>query len=238
MPNPSPDAATIIENLLRLRRTEESADLRLQAELAPVRELLEDLVGPTVRAADAARLLRVSRPAIKRWLDRGQIASVVTPEGRREIPLSELVDLIEELEEKGDENVGRPLTRVIRDRERRAAESVDLKRLVPSRRRRTHRAPELQALAYHRLVAERLDERMVNDASRRLQRWCREGRIDPRWAEQWERVLAKSLPEIRKAISADTTPSRELRQTSPFAGALTEQERRRLVKAVEDRLSA
>jgi hypothetical protein len=43
------------------------------------------------------------------------------------------------------------------------------------------------------------------------------------------------LPEVAKAISSDTARARELRQTSPFAGALTEQERRRLVQAVEER---
>jgi hypothetical protein len=40
---------------------------------------------------------------------------------------------------------------------------------------------------------------------------------------------------IADAISADSPRARELRQSSPLAGALTEQERQLLVKAVEDR---
>jgi hypothetical protein len=74
--------------------------------------------------------------------------------------------------------------------------------------------PGLHALAYHRVVANRLDEMLVRDARRRLERWEKEGRIDPRWAREWEQILA-------------------LRQSSPFAGSLTEHERRRIVQAVE-----
>ena len=44
-------------------------------------------------------------------------------------------------------------------------------------------------------------------------------------------------PGIAKAISADTPRARELRQTSPFAGALNEHERKLLVEAVERRAS-
>jgi hypothetical protein len=195
------------------------------------------MIGPTVRPADAARALGVTPPALHHWLRKGEIATVVTLEGRREIPLSELIELVEEIEDDHVESA-RPLARVIRDRHGRALEAVDLDRLLPRRKRRTHRAPELHALAYHRLVAERLDDAMVDQARRRLRRWRRDERIDPRWAEQWERVLSKPLPEVKKVISADTTRSRELRQTSPFAGSLTEQERRRLHKAVEDRVIA
>ncbi len=204
----------------------------------PVVELLEDVAGQTVRPADAARLLGISQPALKRWLDSGEISAVTTPRGRREIPLSELLDLLEEVDQARDKVGGRPLALVIRERTRRAEKSVDLDRLIPRQRRRTHRTAELQGLAYHRLIAERLDDNAVDQARRRLLRWRRAGRIHPNWSDEWERILAKPLPEIKRAISADTTRARELRQTSPFAGMLTEQERRRLVKAVEERTSA
>ncbi len=210
----------------------------MRAEIMPVVELLEDVAGQTVRPADAARLLGISQPALKRWLDSGEISAVTTPRGRREIPLSELLDLLEEVDQARDKVGGRPLALVIRERTRRAEKSVDLDRLIPRQRRRTHRTAELQGLAYHRLIAERLDDNAVDQARRRLLRWRRAGRIHPNWSDEWERILAKPLPEIKRAISADTTRARELRQTSPFAGMLTEQERRRLVKAVEERTSA
>lgn len=103
---------------------------------------------------------------------------------------------------------------------------------------RGHRTAELHALAYHRLVAERLDEHVVDMARRRLHRWRRDGRVHPRWGEEWVRILAMPTSRIGRTISADTPRAAELRQTSPFAGVLTEQERRQLVRAVEERASA
>ena len=43
---------------------------------------------------------------------------------------------------------------------------------------------------------------------------------------------------VAKTISADTAHARELRQTSPFAGVLSEPERRRLTRAVQERALA
>jgi hypothetical protein len=233
----SRDIRQMVEEILRLRRAEDLADPPLRGELRSVREFLEELTGPTVSRAQAARLLGVSQTALDRWIGKGEITAVLTPQGRREIPLSELVGLLEEIEQLGDRS-GRPLASVIRERRRRSADDVDLDRLIPRRGRRGHRVAELQALAYHRLVAERLDEDIVDNARRRLRRWRSQGRVDPRWAEEWERVLELPLPRIAKTISADTKRARELRQTSPFAGVLTEQERRRLLHAVEERVLA
>jgi excisionase family DNA binding protein len=226
-----------IEHIVRLRGVERLVDRRVRDDVVSVREFLERMTGPTVRPAEAARLLGVSQPAIKRWIDNGEISSVTTPQGRREVPLSELIELLEEVEEARGERDGRPLARVIRERRRRSAEAIDIDRLLPRRRPRRHRTAELHSLAYHRLIAERLDDHIVDGALRRLRRWRREGRIDRRWADEWERILAMPLGQIATRISADSTRASELRQTSPFAGVLTEQERRRLVRAVEDRAS-
>jgi hypothetical protein len=172
---------------------------------------------------------------MKRWLDLGEVASVTTPSGRREVPVSELTGLLEELNRGQAEPRKRALADLIRERQRRSEQSVDVDRLLPSKRGRTHRPAELQSLAYHRLVAERLNEELIEEVRRRLERWKRDDRVDPRWAARWDRVLAGSADEIAKAISSDSKNARELRQTSPFAGVLTEQERRRLVGAVEER---
>jgi hypothetical protein len=227
-----------IEHILRLRRAERSAQREVRADIAEAREFIERTVGSTVRAATAARLLGVSQTGLNRWLDKGEIASVLTPEGRREIPLAELVDLLEEVERLNVTGTSRPLAAVLRERRRAAEEAVEIERLLPRRSRRTHRAADVHALAYHRLVAERLDDRLAEQARRRLARWRATGRIHPQWAEEWEHVLALPLSRIAKAIAADTPRARELRQTSPFAGALNEHERRQLVQAVERRASA
>jgi len=225
----------LLDQILRLRRSMRGAPAELRAELAVVLEFLEDTLGPTVRPAEAARALGISRPAMKRWLDLGEIASVTTPSGRREVPVSELVGLLEELNPGQGEPSKRALADLIRERQRRSEQSVDIDRLLPSKRGRTHRAAELQSLAYHRLVAERLNEQLIEEVRRRLERWIRDDRVDPRWATRWQSLLARSVEEIAKTISSDSKSARELRQTSPFAGVLTEQERRRLVGAVEER---
>ena len=236
MPSTTIDRDEAVRTLLRLRRVERAADPSQRRELRAIREFIRDLIGPTVRPSEAARLLGVSRPALKRWLDSAAIATVLTPEGRREIPLSELVALLDDLDQLDESDLaGRPLGRVLRERERRAEAEVDIDRLLPRRRDRGHRLAELQALAYHRLVAERLDDDLVEEAARRIERWRANGRIHPSWADEWDDLLVRPLSTIARVISADTPRGRQLRQTSPFAGVLNEPERRRLVRAVEER---
>jgi hypothetical protein len=177
------------------------------------------------------------QPALTRWLDKGEVSTVTTPEGRREIPLAELLELVEEVESVRSAGYRRPVAQALKERGRRSAETVDVARLLPRRRPRGHRTAELHALAYHRLIADRLNRGLVDEAKRRLQQWRRDERIDPRWAEEWERILELPIPRIAKAMSADSKRARELRQSSPLAGLLTPQERRRLTKAVEERSS-
>jgi excisionase family DNA binding protein len=225
----------VIRNILRLRRAERAAGEPAVGEISAVREFLEALVGSTVLPAEAARLLGISQPSLNRWLDGDEISTVMTPGGRREIPLSELVQLLEDVEAAREQGERRPVARVIKNRNRESIGTVDIDRLLPRRAGRGHRTAELQSLAYHRLVADRLDDGIVADARRRLGRWRSDGRVDPRWVAKWDDILGRPLSQIAKAISADTPRARELRQTSPFAGVLTPQERRRLVDAVEER---
>lgn len=230
------DTAELIEHIARLRRAERQAEATdFRADLAATRGLLERLVGPTVRPAMAARLLGVTHAALLPWIERGEIATVLTPEGRREIPRAEVVELVEDVRQVQSAGASRPLARVMGERRRRAEESIDLDRLLPPGQPRGHRAAELRSLAYHRLVAERLDERMVDDARRRLRSWEHEGRIHPRWHAEWERILSLPVSEVAKEIGSDAPRARALRQTSPFAGLLNEQERRRLGDAVRER---
>jgi excisionase family DNA binding protein len=224
----------MIESVLRLARAERSSRGEALNDIRVVREHIESSLGGAVRAAEAARLLGVSRPSLKRWLDSGDIPTVLTREGRREIPISELLDLLLETEELRRAGRERVLGAVIRGRRERAAE-LDVDALLPSRRPRTHRQAELQSLAYHRLVADRLTPPLVAEALRTLDRWESEGQLDPRWASEWQRVLERPLPEIQRALRSDSKLGRELRQTSPFVGLVTEQERRRIIEAVEAR---
>lgn len=229
------DSQDTLDSILRLLRLEDRATSEERHELRTVRERLEASIGPTVRPAEAARFLGVSRPTLKHWLDRGEIASVLTPSRRREVPVSELISLGAEVKDARRSGRERALAAVINARKERASTAIDLDRVLPRRKGRTHQAPELQSLAYHRLVAERLTPQLVEEANARLAQWTRSGRIDPRWASEWREVLEQPVSRIARSISSASPRARELRQTSPFAGVLNEQERRRLVEAVEAR---
>jgi hypothetical protein len=230
------DSEALIGVAVKLRRAERAAPEPVRHEVNEARDAIEQMIGQTISRAAAARVLGVSQTALDRWTEAGEIATVLTSEGRREVPVSHLVELLEDVEDKRSLEYGRALSAVIRDRRDRA-EAIDLDELVPRRRKpRTHRTAELRSLAYHRAVAGRLTDELVLDARRRLRRWREQGRIDPRWADEWERILAMPLSRIRREISSPSVRAGEIRQSSPFAGVLTEQERRKLNAAVEERL--
>lgn len=93
---------------------------------------------------------------------------------------------------------------------------------------RTHR----RGLAYHQAVAARLHKQTVADAKYLLYRWREQRRIDPLYAQRWDHILSMPMKDIREAITAVDTDADDLRQNSPFAGALTEPERRRVLAEV------
>lgn len=224
----------ILDSIVRLVEAEERAPRESRREIALVRERLEDDLGRTVRPSEAARLLDVTRPAIKRWIDKGEIATVLTRSGRREVPVSEVVSLLREVQRARSQGRERALGAAIRERWR-VADAIDLDRIVPKREGRTHRTVERQSLAYHRLVAERLTPELIDQALAQLERWEHEGRIHGKWADEWRRILEEPIEEVRRVLRSDSVRACELRQTSPFIGVLTEQERRRILEAVEAR---
>ena len=57
-----------------------------------------------------------------------------------------------------------------------------------------------------------------------------QGRIDPRYADEWERVLRQPVPEIRRTIVEESQTGDDLRQSSPFAGMLSEPERQQILR--------
>lgn len=73
---------------------------------------------------------------------------------------------------------------------------------------------------------------MIDAAQRKLRRWKEDGRVDPRYAQAWEDILAMPMAEIRKAITADDERGRDLRQNSPLAGLLSEPERRKILETI------
>jgi hypothetical protein len=225
------DVATAVGHIANLRAVERRLAGGDRTRVASVRTALEAAVGRTVRPAVAARVLGLSQASLGRWLDLGEIAPVLTPQGRREVPVTELVGLLAELDEIPP-GPGKRRVKVVIDRRRaRAASSIDVAWMA-SAERAGHDAAALRSLAYHRVVSSRLDEDTLTEARARVERWSASGSVHPDWVSRWERLLALPLPEVAEALSSDSVEMGALRQTSPFAGLLNEQERGRLLAAV------
>ena len=222
----------LFEQIVRLRRAERaSPDSR---DVIAVRAELEKELGPTLTPALAASLLGVSHTALRRWIDRGDIPVVTTPRGRREVPVKALVDLHEWVHEEGRSGRRRrhtlePAMRAARER----GDTLQPRELVEwASVRDPHRLAQLRNLAYHRALARRLDRSTVDDARHTLWEWRHKETIDPRWADEWERILERPLSEVRHLLASDEPHAADLRQNSPFAGLLTEPERRRILEEI------
>jgi hypothetical protein len=222
------DKERLLRNVVALRVVELQGGSEV---IGDVRDDLERLVGATVSRATAARVLGISQTALDRHIGGGSVSAVETPGGRYEVPTGELVSIAVELSHHASDR--HPVAAVLHERRKRAAK-LTAARLLPeiSGTQRGHRAAELRALAIHRAVALQLDHRVVRDAKRRLRRWEERGQIDPRWAERWATILDQPLADIRETITADDAAAADLRQSSPFAGTLSEPERRRVVEIV------
>ena len=51
-----------------------------------------------------------------------------------------------------------------------------------------------------------------------------------RWLDEWERLLDDSVDAVLEALTSHTPRARELRQNSPFAGVLSDAERKRVLE--------
>jgi hypothetical protein len=222
----------ILENIARLRRAEKKAS---SADIAMVREDLESQLGGTVSRNLSANLLGVSHTALNNWISAGDVPVVISERGRKEVPIPALLELQDRVAE--ERKSGRRQLHMLEPamtEARRRAERMRPRAAVSRSRHRSdpHRAPELRSLAYHRALAPRLRRPMIDAAQRKLRRWKEDGRIDPRYAQAWEDVLAMPMAKIRKAITADDEHGRDLRQNSPLAGLLSEPERRKILETV------
>jgi hypothetical protein len=223
----------LFDDILRLRRAERQ--LPDNVDLVAVRSRLERELGGTVSRSLAAKILGLSHTAVNRWVHSGDVPLVITPTGRSEVPIAALVELYEGVQEQ----------RTSGRRRRHTLEPVLLEGRDRAARLRPqeliageasgggeHRTAELRSLAYHRAVANRLRRSAVDAALHLVWQWRDEGKIDPRYATEWEDVLRRPTDEIKQVIGEDSERGRDLRQNSPFAGALSEPERHRIVSEI------
>jgi len=90
-----------------------------------------------------------------------------------------------------------------------------------------HRRIDARSLAMHRAIAEKLraDPSLLAIAHDNLDRWSKaRGGSQPYW-DAWREILKRPLEEVLALMVEDSEKMTAMRQSSPFAGILTPQER-------------
>lgn len=95
---------------------------------------------------------------------------------------------------------------------------------------------EEKSLAIHRLIAARLLQDPAPTLGKARDNLARLRSADrgssTRWLDEWDDLLDQSTDEIVTSMLARTQQGIDLRQMTPFAGVLTETERRRALRSV------
>jgi len=90
----------------------------------------------------------------------------------------------------------------------------------------------------HALVAEKIsaDPGLLEVARQNLRRWrTRWQQQPPTWFEEWQQIMAGEWPTIAALITEQSENAVRLRQSSPFAGVLNAEERKRIYEAFRTR---
>jgi hypothetical protein len=98
----------------------------------------------------------------------------------------------------------------------------------------SHRLLEARSLAMHALIARKieLDPGLLDIASRNIQRWRDRWKQEaPSWLNEWQELLKQPWRQIAALITEPSEHAARLRQSSPFAGVLTNEERWRIHEA-------
>ena len=223
----------LIENIARLKRAERATPR--DRDIAEVRFALESELGETVGVRAAARFMDVSHTALGRWIEAGDVPTVFTAKGRSEVPVSFLLRLREEVdEERRSARRKLHVLESVMQANRRRAEEIDVSALVGETQDETdpHDKAAIRSLAYHRVLAARLNRAMVNEAVHVCWKWRAQGKLDSHYADIWDKMLSGSVSEVRAAIAQDSESARDLRQNTLFAGMLSEPERRKIIEAI------
>jgi len=103
----------------------------------------------------------------------------------------------------------------------------------------SHQFLDKLALAYHRAIAARLladPEAVLDRARSNLKRWMKvhAGTGTVRALEEWQRLLeTRTIPELIAIMTEDSDEGQRLRQSTPFAGVLSEEERKEIFARCE-----
>lgn len=93
---------------------------------------------------------------------------------------------------------------------------------------RTHQEIDQRSLEFHRLVAERVmrDPALFNKARMTLARWRQTVCVSSQpYLQEWDRLMDQGVEICLSVAVEDSERAAALRQSSPFSGVLTNQER-------------
>ncbi|MEJ0006452.1 MAG: hypothetical protein WDM77_08840 [Steroidobacteraceae bacterium] len=104
---------------------------------------------------------------------------------------------------------------------------------ITSQRYSTHRLLEARSLAMHALIAGKLarDSSLLSKPRQNLEAWSAHWQYPPRWVHEWRQILGLPWQQIAALIAEPSERAARLRQSSPFAGVLTPEERSRIYDA-------
>ncbi len=97
-----------------------------------------------------------------------------------------------------------------------------------------HRLLDARSLALHCKIAQKIsnDRRLLDIPRRNLERWSnRTSGEPPKFITEWQNILDEPWPQVSAFITSCSEKAIRLRQSSPFAGVLDPQERKRIYEA-------
>jgi hypothetical protein len=98
----------------------------------------------------------------------------------------------------------------------------------------SHRLLDVRSLAMHAVIARKIerDPALLEVARRNLARWNdRYEGNPPAWLTEWQALLKEPWPAVASFITESSERATRLRQSSPFAGVLSNAERWRIHEA-------
>lgn len=95
-----------------------------------------------------------------------------------------------------------------------------------------HVSVDRRSMAYHRLIAAKIesDPTLVIRARDNIARWRSMGQQET-YLEEWSRILSRDTREIVRFLRSSGQRATRLRQSSPFTGVLSDEERTAILRA-------
>ena len=102
---------------------------------------------------------------------------------------------------------------------------------------RSHESIDQRSLALDRLIADKVEARpeLLQHAVRTLERWIAQRQPNPSAVFlEWQKTLReRSLTDVLNLLRSDSEEARRLRQSSPFCGILSPDERLAIFREYE-----